>query len=181
MALDRWEDVMILILLALACGIDAPLNEKVVGFARSQLGQQVGNGECSTRAAEALRHAGGHRRRGEHGGWGEELKSPRDAVAGDIVQFENALFTSTQFREDGGMITETREFPHHTAVIEHVRKRGKKPILVILHQNVNGSKIVQEWTIDLAQMRRGSMKVYRPVAEERPRRAEIDRSPGGRL
>jgi hypothetical protein len=156
---------MITILMLLACGIDAPLNDKVIEYARSQIGQQVGNGECSTLAAEALRYAGVRRRRGEPGTWGEELKSLREAQAGDILQFENAVFISTQIRDDGGGVTQTREFPHHTAVVAQVRKRGKKPILVILHQNVDGSRIVQEWTIDLAQMRRGGIKVYRPVAE----------------
>jgi hypothetical protein len=45
-----------------------------------------------------------------------------------------------------------------------VRKRGTKPILVILHQNVNKSPIVEEWTIDLAQKKSGTVKGYRPVA-----------------
>ena len=113
----------------------------------------------------ALEIRRGNTARGEHGVWGDELKSLRNAQAGDIVQFENAVFISTEIRDDGGVITDTREFPHHTAVVARVRKRGTKPILVILHQNVGGSKIVQEWTISVSQMRRGSMKVYRPVAE----------------
>jgi hypothetical protein len=156
---------LIAILVLLTCGIDAPLNNKVVEFARSKLGQQVGDGECSSLAAAALRNAGARVRRGNHGTWGDELKSLRDAQSGDIVQFENAVFISTQFLDDGGVITQTLEFPHHTAVIAQVRKRRKKPVLVILHQNVGGSKIVQEWTIDLAQMRRGSMKIYRPASD----------------
>ena len=41
-----------------------------------------------------------------------------------------------------------------------------KPILVILHQNVDGSPLVQEWTIDLADKKRGSVKAFRPVAEK---------------
>jgi hypothetical protein len=156
---------MVAILLVFALAIDAPLNDQVLEYARSKLGEQVGDGECSTLAAAALRHAGGRVRRGNHGSWGKDLESLRDSRAGDIVQFENAVFINTQFREDGAIITDTREFPHHTAVIAQVRKRGKKPILVILHQNVGGSKIVQQWTIDVAHMRRGSIKVYRPEAE----------------
>jgi hypothetical protein len=156
---------MIAILVLLCCGVDAPLNDKVVEFARSKLGQRVGDGECSSLAAAALRYAGGRVRRGDHGNWGEELKSAREARAGDILQFENAVFVNSQFLDDGSLATETREFPHHTAVISQVRKRGKKPVLLILHQNVGGTKIVQEWSIDLAHMKRGSLKVYRPVAE----------------
>ena len=156
---------MIAILVALACGIDAPVNDKVVEFARSKLGQQVGNGECSTLAAEALKHAGGSWRRARQGAWGDELKSLRDAQPGDILQFENAVFVSTQFRDDGALVTQTHTFPHHTAIIARLLKPGKKPVLVILHQNVDGSRIVQEWTIDMAQMRRGSVRAYRPVAD----------------
>jgi hypothetical protein len=36
-----------------------------------------------------------------------------------------------------------------------LRKRGPKPVLVIL----------KEWTIDMAELKRGSVKVYRPVVE----------------
>ena len=157
---------MVLILLALTCGVDLPLNDKVVEFAYSKLGQQVGNGQCSSLAAEALAHAGIRWRGGSHGKWGIEIKSWRDVQPGDILQFENVVFVSTQFREDGAFVTQQREFPHHTAVVSRVKKRGKKPVLAILHQNVNGTQIVQEWTINMAELRRGSIKIYRPTAND---------------
>ncbi len=156
---------MILILLTLACGIDAPLNEQVVEYAVSKLGQKVGNGQCSTLAVEALRHAGARIRRRDDGKWGDELKSLLDVKAGDIAQFENVIFSYTYFREDGAMITQTNSFAHHTAVITRVRKRGTKPILVVLHQNVGGSQIVQEWTMNMAHKKRGTVRVYRAVAK----------------
>jgi hypothetical protein len=156
---------MVAIVVALACTIDAPLNEKVVEFARSQLGQQVGNGQCSTLAVEALRYAGATWRSARNGVWGDEVKSLRDAQPGDILQFENAVFTSSQFRDDGALVTQQYSFPHHTAIIARVQKRGKKPVLVILHQNIGGGQVVQEWTIDMAHMRRGTVKLFRPVAE----------------
>lgn len=156
---------MILILLTLACGIDAPLNEQVVEYAVSKLGQKVGDGQCSTLAVAALRHAGARIRRGNDGKWGDELKSLLDVKAGDIAQFENVMFSYTYFREDGGMITQTSSFAHHTAVITRVRKRGTKPILVVVHQNVGGSQIVQEWTMNMAHKKRGTVRVYRAVAK----------------
>ena len=156
---------MILILLTLVCGIDAPLNEQVVEYARSKLGQKVGDGQCSTLAAQALRHAGARIRRGDGGTWGDELKSFLDAKPGDIVQFENVEFSYTYFREDGAMITQKHSFAHHTAVITRVRKRATKPILVVLHQNVGGVQIVEEWTMNMAHKKRGTVKVYRPVAK----------------
>jgi hypothetical protein len=156
---------MIVLLLALVCGLDDSMNEQVVEFARSKLGEKVGDGECSTLAAEALRHAGAKVRRGEHGTWGEELKSMLDAKPGDILQFDDVLFVHTRFLEDGARRTDMISFPHHTAIVARVRKRGAKPTLVIVHQNVGDTKIVQEWTINMADKKRGTVKLFRPVAE----------------
>jgi hypothetical protein len=156
---------MIVILLALACETDATLNEQIVEFARSKLGEKVGDGQCSTLAAHALGHAGGRIRRGGDGHWGDELKSLLDAKPGDILQFENVMFSHTYWRADGATITEMHKFAHHTAIISRVRKRGTKPILVILHQNVNGSQNVQEWTMKLADKKRGTVKAFRPLAK----------------
>jgi hypothetical protein len=156
---------MILILLALVCGADDSMNEQVVAFARSKLGEKVGDGQCSTLAAEALKQAGAKRRRGEHGTWGEELKSMVDAKPGDILQFDGVVLVHTRFLEDGGKRTDTISFPHHTAIVARVRKRGTKPTLVILHQNVADTQIVQEWTINIADKKRGTVKLFRPEAE----------------
>ena len=74
-----------------------------------------------------------------------------------------------RLRDDGALVTERLAFPHHTAIVARVRKRGPKPVLVILHQNagVEGgdNKVVQEWTIDLAEKREGTVTAYRPVAD----------------
>jgi hypothetical protein len=156
---------MILLLVALICGSDGSLNDKVVEFARSKLGQQVGNGQCTALAAEALRHSGGSRRGARQGVWGDELESLQDAKPGDILQFEDVVFVGRRRQDDGSILTQTRKLPHHTAIIAQVRKRGTKPILVILHQNVNNSRIVQEWTIDVAEQKSGSVKGYRPVTD----------------
>jgi hypothetical protein len=154
---------MIVILLALVCGMDDSLNDQVVEFARSKLGEKVGDGQCSSLAAEALRRAGARVRRGEHGNWGDEQKSLLDAKPGDILQFDDVKFVHTEFRDDGGKYTQMILFPHHTAIIARVRKRGTKPIVVVLHQNVAHTQIVQEWTIHMADKKRGTVKLYRPV------------------
>lgn len=156
---------MVLILLALVCGTDESLNEQVVGYARAKLGEKVGDGQCSTLVAEALRQAGAKRRRGDHGSWGEELKSMLDARPGDILQFDGVAFVHTRYLDDGAKRTDMISFPHHTAIVSRVKKRGTKPILVILHQNVGDTQIVQEWTINMADKKRGTVKLYRPEAE----------------
>ena len=88
-----------------------------------------------------------------------------DAKAGDILQFDDVLFVHTRFLDDGARRTDMISFPHHTAIVARVRKRRAKPTLVILHQNVGGTQIVQEWTINMADKKRGTVKLYRPVAE----------------
>jgi hypothetical protein len=160
---------MILTIAALLCGLSSPVSEKVVEFARSKLGQRVGDGECTALAIEALRHSGASRSRSKPGVWGDELKSLRDAQPGDILQFEDAVFVRRRLRKDGALLKETLSFPHHTAIVARVRKRGPQPILVILHQNAGGEgddrKVVQEWTIDLAEKRDGTVKAFRPIAD----------------
>jgi hypothetical protein len=156
---------MILILAALICTSDGSLNDKVVEFARSKLGRQVGNGQCNTLAVEALRHSGGSRRGARDSVWGDELTSLEGAKAGDILQFEDVEFFSREVRDDGAVFTQSRRLPHHTAIIAKVKKQGPKPVLVILHQNVDNKPIVQEWTIDMADKKSGTVKGYRPVAD----------------
>jgi hypothetical protein len=160
------------LLIALLWIGEVPLSDKIVEYARAKVGQQVGDGECTALAAAALRHAGaGLRRRGE-GSWGEEIPSLKDAKPGDILQFENVVLVRHRALDNGGLLTTTMSFPHHTAIIASVRKRGSKPILVIIHQNVgvDGSdepqrKLVQQDTINLAEKRSGSIRVFRPTAD----------------
>jgi hypothetical protein len=160
---------MSIFLLIATLGLD-PLNEKVVEFARSRLGQRVGVGECSALATEALRYAGAAPR-GSGRRWGEELPSVREARPGDILQFEDAMFVRRRLRPDGALVTLESRYPRHTAIVSGVRGRGKGVIVTILHQNAGIAggddedlKVVQRWTINLAEMKSGTLKAYRPVA-----------------
>ncbi len=159
---------MIAMLVVLVLGSE-PLGDKVVAFAQSQLGNRVGDGECSSLAREALREAGAKPPSG--GGWGELRASLQQVQPGDILQFEDTVFVRSQVRPDGALVTLQFKYPHHTAIVEKVRKRGRKPVLVILHQNagVEGGrdeerKVVQEWVVNLAELRSGTVKAYRPSA-----------------
>jgi hypothetical protein len=161
---------MAILLIIAALGLD-PVNEKVIEFARSRLGQRVGDGECSALAAEALRYAGAAPR-GSGRRWGDELRTVREARPGDILQFEDAVFVRRRLRPDGALVTLEFRYPHHTAIVSDVRSRGKNVIVTILHQNagIEGGddenlKVVQQWTLNLAEMRSGTLKAYRPVAK----------------
>jgi hypothetical protein len=164
---------MVAILVVLLCGIEAPIGDEIAAFARSKVGQKVGNGECTSLAVAALRHCGAQRPDPIQGIWGEEVKSLRDLQPGDVLQFENAVFRKQQYRADGALLTLTSSYPHHTAIVAKIWKRGPKPVLLIVHQNAGTAggdgddhKIVKEWTLDLACKRGGSVRAYRPVAAQ---------------
>ena len=129
-----------------------PLNEKVLQFALDHLGEQVGNGECWTLAAEALIAAGARPARGYEFGRKVEMS---EIIPGDILQF-----TSARFESAGGFMV--LGAPHHTAIVQAVRD---EKVVHILHQNVNGDKTVQSMTLDFSTMVAGEVQAFRPVAE----------------
>lgn len=155
------------------------LNAAVLEFARKNLGEQVGNGECWTLANDALRAAGGksspsytdYPAKGDYV-WGvgvsgvsvadgkrtEESGAAKLApLPGDIVQFRDAKFVGA--RPGGGTYTMTAS--HHTAIVAAASPDGKT--LMVLHQNWAGKKTVGEATIKLADLKEGWVKVYRPL------------------
>ena len=167
-------------------GPDSTLGDNIVAYARSKVGQKVGNGECTSLAVDALRQCHARRPDPVLGIWGDEVKSLRDLQPGDILQFEDVIFVKQHVRGDGALLTLTSHYPHHTAIVARVRKRGPKPVLVILHQNAGPAggedeefKVVREWTLEMATHRGGSVRAYRPVAG-RPRRPQQSAKPPAR-
>lgn len=153
-----------------------PVNEKVLDFAKKNLGEQVGNGECWTLANNAVLAAGGksspsYRDSPATGDyvWGElvfgvsakggkqtEAAGKKAVAPGDVVQFRDARFSGP--RPGGG--TYSMSADHHTAVVAAVAPDGKT--FQILHQNWNGKKTVAEATLDTRDLKEGWIKVYRP-------------------
>lgn len=124
------------------------INEKVLAFAQSKLGQQVGDGECGTLAAFALSAAGAKPAEGYVWGYGTHSSHARP---GDIIQFTSAKFESpTSWILLGA--------PNHTAIVESVRRNR----ITLLHQNISGNKTVVRQNIILSQKTQGTFKVYRP-------------------
>src|SRR5262245_22560105 len=83
---------------------DAPpdLNAQVLAFARSKMGEKVGNGECSSLATAALREAGARVRPGPDGiAWGEPREVIENARPGDILQFADATFVHRERLRNG--------------------------------------------------------------------------------
>ena len=152
----------------------ATLNEKVVAFARSNLGKKVGNGDCTTLAVAALRDSGARmfslRRADGDYVWGELVESSKEARPGDILQFRDAVFKGRQRFSGGRWISWSYEYHHHTAIVGGVKMDGK--VLIVLHQNVGGKdasedqkRTVQEGTLRMDSLQKGGwVRIYRPLA-----------------
>jgi hypothetical protein len=160
-----------------------PLNEKVVEFARSNLGKPVGDGVCITLAVEALREAGARRVsfRDPSGDyvWGELVADFKDVQPGDILQFRDAVFKGQRPIGGGRILRWRQEYPHHTAIVARVERGGKT--LAIYHQNVavQGRPESEKGNVSEGELRMDSLqkggwvRAYRPVA----RQAEPARKP----
>ena len=118
----------------------------MLAFARSQVGQKDGDGECTTLVEDALEKgkAKGVRAFGKVGPdtdykWGTPVSLPH-VRPGDVIQFRDYVLVVTIVTETRtGNVIHTREEedeqtrPHHTALVEKVMGDGG---LTVLEQNV---------------------------------------------
>jgi hypothetical protein len=155
-----------------------PLNAKVYEFARASLGKPVGDGVCITLAVEALQAAGARRAsfrdpKGDYT-WGEPVDDLKDALPGDILQFRDAVFHGQRAVSRTRTVSWHHEYPHHTAIVARVEKRGK--LITVYHQNValkgqdeSEKGNVQEGELRMESLRKGGwVKAYRPVPADSP-------------
>lgn len=133
-------------------GLDAPsgsgshttpaVGVRVLGFARRQNGNRVGNGECFTLADRALSGAGA-RSASDYGTvtpnadyvWGTSI-ALSDLQPGDIVQFRDYRYDRDVETNNpdgsGSSNSDSQERPHHTAIVETVDGNGA---VTVLEQN----------------------------------------------
>ena len=162
------------------------LGQQVLDFARQQIGQQVGDGECFALADQGLRNAGAGTAQdfGPVGAdsdyrWSSQTVNPTNAQPGDIIQFRNFTIDTRTDRSDASWETRNEARPHHTAVVVSNDGAGN---LTILEQNVQiggssgqrqrtvrqnqiptASGTRREGTSTITVQVRGTMVVYRPV------------------
>lgn len=124
---------------------------KIVAYCKSQVGKQVGNGECWTLADECFKSCG-FKRPGNHlREWGRKLDLSRDTPQpGDIAEYRSAKFS-----------TDGMSGPEHTAVVTGLAK--KKGVLIIAEQNWGGVKKVHETELNPAALVSGELMFYRPL------------------
>jgi hypothetical protein len=142
------------------------INRAVVDYARSVVGQHVGNGQCTELAIAALQVAGAQANHGYV--WGRRLSGYRDLQPGDIIQMQKATFRYANGR------TSWSDGPH-TAIVTGV----EGTMIRVLEQNISGGP-VQTGQYDLSYMTGGTMAYYVPIAGgnrdvgfEQPRRRMI--------
>ncbi len=96
----------------------------------------------------------------------EQGKAVEEAVGrnkikpGDVVQFRNTTFEG----EENGK-PYSCGYEHHTAVV--LKMNPRTGVMVILEQNVNGKRFVQQGTLFLKDLRSGWLRVYRPVRKRK--------------
>jgi hypothetical protein len=148
------------------------LNQKVLDFSRENIGKQVGDGECFTFAAAALKAAGAKLDFKHHPGpgdavWGDrvytlevkngalvENKAKGQRVQpGDIIQFRDTTFAGADY---------SLSAVQHSAVVSAVGADGKE--LTVLHQNWNDKRTVQQTVFRLKDLKKGWVRIYRPLA-----------------
>jgi len=147
-----------------AASVDT-LRERVLEFARANLGRRVGNGECAGLAYQALKAAGAMPR-AAHGDptprdyvWGELVLrveatpdgpkltgSLADVKPGDIAQFSNVKFMKAHFA-------------HHTAIVSDISPTH----LGLYQQHVNGQKVVMQGGVRFDKLSAGWIRFYRPI------------------
>ncbi len=161
--------------------VDVPeLNQKVLAFAKDNLGKKVGDGECATLAVQALREAKAKpwfvSPEGEYI-WGKLVRTvtPKtnlggEALPGDIVQFRDV----TTAGKIGGTTIEA-SYSLHTAIVAAVKDDGK--VLELLHQNYGevqakdeDRRKVQRSTLRFEDLKKGTIKIYRPAPRDREKK-----------
>lgn len=156
---------MLALLLALATTfVDDPPSPaaQVLRFARENVGQRVGDGDCASLVHAALDSAGA--------GYddGDEVPSLRDLRPGDILEFDGAVLSRRRTRPDGAVLTTTATLAHHLAIVSAARRSRGVLSISILHQNVTDEgpgvppDLVREWTFRASDLKRGTLRAFRP-------------------
>lgn len=126
------------------------VGQRILQFAISNLGKQVGNGECWTLAADAMKAAGAQPPNGYT--FGDEIPL-RSIRPGDILQFTTARFDEPGYYAIMGT-------PNHTAVVYSIA--GDR--VFMLHQNFNGKRTVSTFDFSLSSLTSGRLQAYRARA-----------------
>jgi hypothetical protein len=141
------------------------VRQRVLAYAKANLGRTVGNGECAALAFQALQAAGA-KPRAKHG-----FPTQRDYVWGDLVLLIQA---TPEGPKSSGSILDVQpgdiaqfsnvksgraHMGHHTAVVSEISATR----LGMVEQHVGGGRTVVEGAIRLDKLSEGWIRFYRPI------------------
>ena len=118
-------------------GTSAGIADRIVGFAKRQRGNRVGNGECFTFADHAL-SASGARSAGDFGSvtpdadyvWGSTV-ALNELQPGDVIQLRDYRYDrEVEVNNPDGSGSNNSDFqerPHHTVIVESVDGKVRSP------------------------------------------------------
>ena len=148
-----------------------PINSRMVNYLQSNLGTQIGSGECAHVASEALRVGGGEF---IHSLIGNDNPTAGDYVWGKLI----AGFKVVRGRIDGNAsakpqpgdviqyndvkLSNGASYKHHTSVIASVDSNGAP--LEVYEENINGKRYLQRNKLDLSKMTNGAVYIYHPIS-----------------
>ncbi len=156
------------------------INQKVVAFAESEVGLEVGQGECTDLVEAAYAAAGAKSETvlGPTGPdadyvWGTPVNTVTTAnhslggvLPGDVIQFRDVTLVHTTTYPNGSWFTTTKTAEHHTAIVESV----SGSTIYVLEQNAGSADTpdsvrhtVQHGTYNLDDLQSGTMWIYQPI------------------
>jgi hypothetical protein len=144
-------------LFSFTCDDVPALNRRVHSFVKTQLGKRVGRGECWDLAAQALTSAGAKWDGGFQ--FGKPVNPQKECVyPGDIIQY-----TGVRVHYQKGNTYYEEEMDQHTAMVYQVVAKGS---FVVAEQNTSRlGRRVGLSDLDLANVSRGRVEFFRPVAQ----------------
>ncbi|MFC2124302.1 hypothetical protein ACFLU5_05785 [Bacteroidota bacterium] len=136
------------------------INQEIVSYVKTVIGEKVGRGECWDLADAALTTNNAKFDKSSQKTlyiFGKEYNPKKDIVLpGDIIQFENV----TVKYENGNTIF-TESYGHHTAIVYNVLENNH---IELAHQNTGFSgKKVGVSTFRFDDVQKGKMKFYHPI------------------
>jgi len=138
------------------------VNQKIVSYVNTVIGQKVGRGECWDLADAALMESNAvfdKSSRKTIYEFGKEYNPKKASILpGDIIQFENV---TVKYEKGNGIYTEN--YGHHTAIVNRVINKDE---IELAHQNTSFSgKKVGLSTLRLNSVQKGKMKFYHPIPD----------------
>jgi hypothetical protein len=136
-----------------SCDSVPNLNKLITAYVHGNLRKKIGRGECWDLAAGALNT---HQAKWDgRFAYGRQVDYKTECIyPGDIMQFDKVMIETVHAT---GWFME--EMPHHTAIIYEVHGPGK---FTIAHQNYNNQRKVILTDLNMANVKRGKVMIYRP-------------------